>query len=63
MNFNVTATLRNGALVFNGTMGFIPRIGEEIEAAGQIFVVENVRYIFNQGRAFGQPVHLTLRYK
>lgn len=63
MNFNITATLRNGAMVFSGNMGFVPRIGEEIEAVGQIFVVENVRYIFNQGRAFGQPVHLTLRYK
>ena len=63
MNFNVTATLRNGAMVFSGNMGFVPRIGEEIEAVGQIFVVENVRYIFNQGRAFGQPVRLVLRYK
>ena len=61
MNFNVTATLRNGALVFNGTMGFVPRVGEEIETCGMVFVVENVRYIFNQGRSFGQSVRLTLR--
>lgn len=63
MNYNVTAVLRNGALVFSGNMGFVPRIGEEMESCGMVFVVENVRYIFNQGRSFGQSVRITLRQR
>ena len=63
MNYNVTAVLRNGALVFNGTMSFVPRIGEEIETCSMVFVVDNVRYIFNQGRSFGQSVRITLRQR
>jgi hypothetical protein len=59
--FKVRGIMPNGTQILDGTMNFVPRVGEEIDANGYIYVVENVRYIFRQGQQFGQPVMLTLR--
>ena len=60
MSFTVRADLRNGHNVFQGTLNFIPRVGEEIETNGYIFKVVNARYILREGSYYGTPVKLTL---
>lgn len=62
MVYNVLAILPNGATVFNGNMGFVPRKGEEIEANGRVYVVDSVRYVFVQGSHSGQFVRLVLKH-
>lgn len=60
MNFNVRADLTSGFNIFRATMNFVPRIGEEIEAAGYIYKVKNVRYVFTVGTYASIPVQLLL---
>lgn len=60
MQFCVEAIYTDETLVFRGVMNYIPRIGEEIEINGYVFVVENVRYIFEEGTNQSTKVRLLL---
>lgn len=58
--YKVYATLSSGEMVFDGEMNYVPRKGEEIEANGYVFVVENVRYILKDGMDYENNVRLQL---
>lgn len=60
MVFNIRGDLKNGCNVFTGTLNFVPRIGEEIEANRYVFKVLNVKYIINEGTYYEIPVRLLL---
>ena len=60
MQYNVYAALANGSMVFNGTMTYIPRKGEEIDVNGHIFMVSSVRYVLKEGASYATYVRLLL---
>ena len=60
MLFNIRGDLKNGYNVFTGTLNFLPRVGEEIEANGYVYKVLSVRYIIKEGSYYGTTVHLLL---
>ena len=47
MQFKVYAVRANGTVVFDKTLSYIPRKGEEMQIDGCVFVVENVRYVIS----------------
>lgn len=61
MRFNITA-ISNGKIVFQGTMGYIPRKGEHIEMEGYTYVVENVIHILKRGMSYDNNVQLLVKY-
>ena len=60
MQFYIEAVYTDGTIVFRSCMNYIPRIGEEIEINGYVFVVKNIRYIFEEGSNQGTKVHMLL---
>ena len=62
MQYEIYATLSNGVKVFDGTMGYVPHKGEEIEIGCYVFIVENVRYVLNEGTQFKTSVKLQLAH-
>lgn len=60
MQFYVKAIYTDGTMVFQGCMNYVPRIGEEIEINGYVFVVENIRYVFEEGTNQGTKVRMLL---
>lgn len=60
MQYQVYATLSNGSMVFNGTMNYVPRVGEELEVNGHVFTVSNVRYVLKEGACYNTYVRLLL---
>lgn len=62
MQFEIYATLSNGVMVFNGTLNYVPHKGEELEANGNVFVVESVRYILKDGISYKNYVRLQLAH-
>lgn len=62
MQFNVHATLLNGATVFQGFMNYIPRKGEEVDINGHVLSVENVRYILKDYPQAHTQVLLRLKF-
>lgn len=46
--------------IFNGTMNYLPRIGEEISINFDVFRVKNIRYIIENGTANKTEVLISL---
>lgn len=63
MMFNIKAFLPNGTLVFDSQTYWVPHKGDELEAAGCVFVVDSVRYKLYSGVTHSTDVELRLSYK
>ena len=61
MQYHIYATLSDGRMVFNGTLNYVPRINEEVEANGHVFVVQKVRYVLKEGTTYANFVELRLK--
>ena len=63
MQYEIKATLvgYDNYVVFNATMNYYPRKGEEIEIGSNLFVVENVTHIIKEGTHYRNYVHLKLK--
>ena len=57
----IKATLSDGTLVFDGTLGLVPRKDEEIDVNGIVYVVENVRHVLREGMSNSNCILLVLK--
>lgn len=60
MVYNISAVLKDGTYVFSGTCGFVPHKGEEIKVGWNVFRVETVRYLLQEGTTYTNNVQLIL---
>ena len=59
--FEVYAFLTNPhKTIFNGTVNWLPRIGEEMSINFDVFRVKNVRYVLRNGTTKYTEVHISL---
>lgn len=61
MHFNVYAFDEDYITIFNGTMTYFPRIGEEIVIGSYIYTVKNVRHIIYENKNFTPDIQLFLK--
>ena len=62
MEYEVQA-LMMGQEKFNGTLNFVPRVGEELQIDGWMYIVKNVRYIVRTGIHAGSRIQVILDWK
>lgn len=48
MTFNIHAALANGSTVFTATLNYLPRLDEEIEVNGHVFVIKRIRHLIRE---------------
>jgi hypothetical protein len=60
MEYHINAILTDGTSVFNGTAGWVPHKGEEIEIGACSYIVHHVRYKLKAGTAYHTDVDLLL---
>lgn len=59
--FNIHAFLvKSHKTIFNGTMNYLPRIGEEISVNFDVFRVKNIRYVLTNGTVNRTEVLMSL---
>lgn len=63
MMFNVSFVSEKGSWIASAMLHFLPRIGEEVNLAGDHVVVVNVIYDIRRGTYSGQDVNIIVRYK
>ena len=63
MMFNVSFVSEKSSWVASATLHFLPRIGEEVNLAGDHFVVVNIIYDIRMGTYSGQDVRIVVRCK
>ena len=57
----IKGTLSDGTLIFNGTLGLVPRKDEEIDVNGIVYIVKNVRHVLKEGLSNNNYILLILK--